>query len=420
MDSLFKTVKGGDIHPRLDWRNITPWDGNFAFGYYDRTPLSKDNRYHLAIRFKQQVRLPRIGEKAEVGIIDLDRERFIHVADTEAWCHQQGAMTQWLPNEPGHFIFNDFRCEPDGSWRLISRVFDINGDHVRDYDYPVYRLSPDGAFAVTLNFNRIPRRGYTYARATFPRDDPVPDVENDGLFLLDLKTGDRRLVFPYSTIFAHHPDMDDFRLDGEVIFDLQYHWMNHACFNIDGSRVMVLHRYKSIFPMWKTYMWTLKLDGTDFSCSLPNRYWASWGITHQLWGRTPREILVDGNKNNGPHDGKHHEYLVFDERDGPDSAVAISRSLGFPGHLIFSPDGEWLVGDSYPKEQLQYLNLTRVSDGEVIHIATFFHSAEQRGDWRCDLHPRWSADGNYLTVDTIHFGERKIIMLDVASALDLF
>jgi len=33
---------------------------------------------------------------------------------------------------------------------------------------------------------------------------------------------------------------------------------------------------------------------------------------------------------------------------------------------------------------------------------------------RCDLHPRWSADGRYLTIDTIHDGERKIAMVDLA------
>ena len=111
------------------------------------------------------------------------------------------------------------------------------------------------------------------------------------------------------------------------------------------------------------------------------------------------------------------QYLVFDEDKGADTATSISDGFGFKGHLNFSPDGQWLVGDSYPIDDFQYLNLTRVRDGKVVHLGTFFHGHEQMGDWRCDLHPRWSADGKFLSVDTIHYGNRKILILDMGNAI---
>lgn len=417
MVELYKTTKGGKIHPTLKWINITPQDGNYAFGYYDRCPFSSDNKHHLAFKFDQQERLPKPGETATVGFIEIASKKFTPVAETEAWCHQQGSMTQWLPGEPGNFIFNDFRKEDDGTLRLISRVHDIHGEFVREYDYPLYRLSPDGQVAATLNFSRIPRRGYTYASAPWPEEVPVPDLENNGLFLMDMKTGERRLVIPYKKILEKHPVPEDFELDGETgVYDMFYHWMNHTCFNIDGSRVMVLHRFQQIFG-WRTFMWTCNLDGSDLICSLPYKYWLDWGISHQLWGRTPREIIVDGDKNSERPDGKHMQYLVFDEDKGADTATSISDGFGFKGHLNFSPDGQWLVGDSYPIDDFQYLNLTRVEDGKIAHLGTFFHGHEQMGDWRCDLHPRWSADGKFLSVDTIHYGNRKILILDMENAI---
>jgi len=416
MENLYKTTKRGIIHPQLQWTNITPQSGHFAFGYYDRNPFSHDNKFHLAFTFDQQTRLPKIGETAIIGLIDMETTEFKPITKTYAWCHQQGCMSQWLPKSPDQFIFNDFIQDQHEKWVPISRVYNINGDHIQDYDYPVYRLAPNGKCAATLNFSRIPRRGYSYACAPLPEEDPLPDIKNDGLFLLDLESGSRKLILPYETIINQHPQPEDYEIAGERMLDVIFQWMNHACFNSDGSRVMVLNRFKKVWDM-KTYMWTMNLEGGDLMCSLPHKYWKQWGISHQLWGRTPREIIVDGDNEHTKIDRYHHRYLIFNEPEGADSAQVISTGLGYPGHLIFSPDKQWLVADSYPWDELQYLNLTRVSDGMVKHIGTFFHSKDQHGDWRCDLHPRWSADGNYLSVDTIHYGERKIMTLNVKETI---
>ena len=43
-----------------------------------------------------------------------------------------------------------------------------------------------------------------------------------------------------------------------------------------------------------------------------------------------------------------------------------------------------------------------------------FHSDEIfTGDIRCDLHPRWSKDGQMITFDSVHEGSRQIYMVDV-------
>ena len=50
----------------------------------------------------------------------------------------------------------------------------------------------------------------------------------------------------------------------------------------------------------------------------------------------------------------------------------------------------------------------RISLGE-------YHSDRlYRGDIRCDLHPRWSPDGHYVTFDSVHEGTRQIYIIDVS------
>jgi hypothetical protein len=199
-----------------------------------------------------------------------------------------------------------------------------------------------------------------------------------------------------------------------------YCWLNHAGFNSDSSRVMVLFR-QCRNPLdlqeWRTHLFTMNIDGSDLRCVLPDIYWRNSAISHQLWGRTPGEILLDAEWR-----GQGHEYLVVDENDRDLRSVRISPGMGPMGHLIFSPDGKWLAADTYPDgEGIQTLAMVRVADGELKAIGRFNHRWPiECVDVRCDLHPRWSQDSKLLTVDTIHEGERKIYMLDIMELSERF
>jgi hypothetical protein len=200
--------------------------------------------------------------------------------------------------------------------------------------------------------------------------------------------------------------------------------MNHACFNIDDSRVMILHRYQNKTSLWETDMWTLGIDEhntEDPICSLDHFKWKEWGISHQLWGRYPREILIDGWIIDHNDNKKECNYWVFDERRGAteENVELVSKGVNLNGHLIFSPNSKYLLADTYPNNNVQYLSLTRVADKKMVIIGRFYHSKRQRRDWRCDLHPRWSSDGKYISIDTIHYGKRKVLILDAKKAIDL-
>jgi len=83
---------------KFNWIKLSPNDGHYFFGYYDRFPWDMTGRYHLALKVGQCERLPLPGEKAEIGLLDRENPGiFEKLVEPRAWCHQQGSMTLFLP-----------------------------------------------------------------------------------------------------------------------------------------------------------------------------------------------------------------------------------------------------------------------------------------------------------------------------------
>ncbi len=389
------------ISEKHSWKKLTPDDGHYFFGYYDRNPWDPAQEFHLTLKVAQCERLPQIGESAEIGLLDRQGNYRPQTA-TRAWNHQQGSMELFLPRRPGCFIYNDF---DQASGRLVCRVFEVDKGIADTFADPVYAITPDGRYGISLDFGRIPRRGYSYADALLPNDLWPTDIDQAGLRLIDLDNGQSRLIVSYRTMIEHHPfgyGLGDQRL-----------WLNHAIFNCDGSRLLWLLRQCDKAPArgvyWKTHMFTCAIDGSDVECILPEVYWNGM-ISHQIWGRTPREILVDAN-----WDAKGNQVIVFDESRRPFLAESLSPGTGKMAHMVFSPDGTKLLADSYPDNGIQTLSLVDITSGSVEELGRFRHEQPQGTtvDVRCDLHPRWSQDGKTVTVDSIHDGNRAIYLLNL-------
>jgi hypothetical protein len=397
------------ISENYEWVCLTPEDGEYMFGYYDRCPWSRDNSLHLALKIPSLSRLPRTGETAEAGFVRRESRKFVKIAETRAWCHQQGAMTLWLDRMKDCFVFNDYFVKEK---KPGARIFNINGSELGRYDLPLYSVSGDGRWGASLNFGRIPRRGYSFADLPLENEPDTPDTDNDGIFLVDLESGKSKLIAPYGRLIAEHPFPWTLK---ESFF-----YLAHITFNCDSSRLMVLLeqiRAKNDLSGGQTCLFTMRIDGSDLICSLPSPYWHDTAagspdrISHEIWGRRPREILIDAD-----WFGKGNQYVVFDESRRTLKAEKISDGLGPHGHLVFSPDGKLMAADTYPdKNSVERLGIVEMSTGAVTEAGRFSHrGASPLADLRCDLHPRWSRDSETLTVDSIHGGPRKIYMLELS------
>ena len=164
---------------------------HFLANYFAINAWSPDNRYLLTLETDIKDELPD-GRACTLGLVDLeDGNRFVPVIETRAWNFQEAAMAHWLPNEKDAFVVNDFR---NGKFVAVIRNWRTGAERV--IPHPVSAVSEDGSWALSINYARLyitrPDYGY-HGEGQDPRRGVV-FPEDDGLWRVDLKTGEAKLI----------------------------------------------------------------------------------------------------------------------------------------------------------------------------------------------------------------------------------
>jgi len=361
------------------------------FGYYDKDQWDPSGRYILALETRFADRPPGPDDYATVGLIDLEKpDKFEPLARTRAWNWQQGAMLQWLPGTSERLVIYNDRIEET----FVSIILDIDRGKRRELPRPIYALSRDGKLALSLNFSRVHRLrpGYGYAGIPDP-GERKNHPDDDGIFLMDLETGESRLIISLQQIASLEPDetMKGFG-----------HWFNHLLFNTDSSRFIFLHRWQKPDGWWWTRMFTANRDGSDIYCV------ASDGMVSHFDWKDSKYILAWARRH--PIGDR---YFLFEDRSR-NAEVVGEGILTTDGHCTFSPDRNWILTDTSPEKDMRALLLYRPADDLLVEIGRFYSPEHLQGEIRCDLHPRWSRDGKEVCIDSAHEGARQIYLFDVS------
>ena len=382
----------------LEVQRITDGPKHHFFGYFDKFPWNQKGNYLLAQEVDFTARQPIPGEKSVLGMIDLNNDnKFIPVAETDAWCWQQGCMFQWLNDSQSKVIYNDREGD-----HFVSRVLDIETGKRETLCRPIYCLSPDGKWALSLNFSRLDRErpGYGYPGAFDPNETVnVPDDE--GIWLVDLKNNTSKLIISIAQI-------TDSYYRSEMA--LGPGWFNHMLFSPDSKRIAFFHRWRLFDnknnPVGhKTHMFTANIDGSEiYPLNLEEM------SSHYTW-TAPDKIINFSNR----YIGGYQYYLYTDKTH---KTEIIARDV-FPtdGHCSYSPDGVWMLTDTYPlpEDNCRRLYLHHLEHNETFEIGCFYADPAYPVPARCDLHPNWSRDGKTVCIDSIHEGSRQMYTLDVSS-----
>ena len=122
---------------------ISPDDEyEYFYGYYDKSPWDKSDRYMICLKVKQTYKSVAPKEPGIVGVIDTQsNNKFKMIGTTHSWNVQQGCMAQWMgPDFESKIIYNDFR---EGNY--CSVIYDFkNNKEEKILPMAVYDVAMDG------------------------------------------------------------------------------------------------------------------------------------------------------------------------------------------------------------------------------------------------------------------------------------
>ena len=235
-------------------RAITKGPKFHWFGYYDKLEFDPTGRYVLGMEVDFEHRSPKPDDVIKVGMVDLqDGDKWIELGKSRAWNWQQGCMLQWLPGSKREVLWNDRQGD-----RFVCHVLDVQTKKKRTLPHPVYALSPDARWAVSCDFRRLNdvRPGYGYAGLPDPNKDILAPADS-GIWKVDLATGEQKLLLSVADVAKFpNPERD---------WKGSKHWFNHLLVSPDGSRFILLHRWRGEKEGkgFATRMFTASADGKE-------------------------------------------------------------------------------------------------------------------------------------------------------------
>jgi len=391
---VIPALAGADEDRLPPVRAITRGPKFHWFGYYDKLQFDPSGRYALGMEVDFEHRSPRPDDVIKIGMVDLeDHDRWIELGESRAWNWQQGSMLQWLPGSKSEIIWNDRQGD-----RFVCHILDVKTGKKRTLSAPVYALAPDARWAVAPDFRRLndTRPGYGYAGLPDPNQNLLAP-EDAGIWRLNLRSGKQQLILSFAqAVRVTNPSAD---------WTGAKHWFNHLLVSPDGSRFIFLHRWRG--PKegkgFATRMFTANPDGTGLYVLDP------YGKTsHFIW-RDPRHVLAWAW-----HPSHREKFYLYEDRTASVQVIG-PEVMTVNGHCSYLPSNRWILNDTYPDKQRNqnpYLYDTR--QRRRVPLGHFHSPPEYAGEWRCDLHPRFSPDGRKVIIDSPHGGQgRQMYLIDL-------
>ena len=383
--------------------------------YFAIDSWSPNCRYLLALETDVNGRLPEAGERCALGVVDLaESNRFIQVSTTACWNFQEAAMGFWIDDDT--ILFNDVL---DGRFSTVVMEW-RTGRELRVLPRPVSAVSEDRTWAASINYARlsIVRPDYGYAGEGQDSLEDVEWPENDGLWTMDLKTGESRLVVSVAACRGLVPPT--VRVEGKKGHPLAYHC--HTAISKDGAKIFFLARSINWFDKaahrksaWRTTAFTVDRDGGN----LRRCFGDGWEASHFNWAPDGSHKMLATVIWNGVEDGNsaRREWTPVEFEVGREDRVRRigAGTLDQDWHCFYSPDGKFMSGETYWNKNFERpWVIVRLSDAMTMPVGSFYVPEAYRGGyWRCDLHAKWRRDGRQIAFNSVHEGSRQIYVIDV-------
>jgi hypothetical protein len=356
-----------------------------GFWFFDGLQFDDSGQYALAMKVYFQERDVTPSDRGEIGYINLkDNNKWTKIGETTAWNWQQGCRLTWR-GRSHEILWND--RSDDGS-HFVCRTYDFKTGARRTLPRPIYDVSPDGAFALTHDFQRM-RHGKSTNYVGIPdRFEGQIAPAEIGIEKMDLNTG--RVEFLISL-----------QKMAQIAFPNGYQGKTNLYFfregwNPSGTRFITF--LKNADRPTYTGEWSISADGQDvrFCYQTPS---------HHAW--LDDDTILEGRR-----------FTIYqDEGSGTPERVADVGNVDFDPTIL--PTKEWFLLDTYPINSYQYVVLYHRPSRQFVPLAKLKNTAQVMTDYRVDIHGRTSRDGRTVCIDASHEGlGRQMYTIPIGHILD--
>ena len=430
-------------------KRLTNGPKHHLFGFHDLLITNGTGDKCLSLEVDIMNRPPLPGELFGVGYVK--DGQYVKVGETTALNYPQGARQQWV-SDTEFFTVNNRVWGTD--------LYDASTNQlVERFEATTHMLSKDGRYAYGLDYARLFRLGgYGYSGIA-DKGAAVALPADSGISKMDMQTKKVEVLVSVSQVAEY---------GSGSILGVSHHYLTHLCLNPSCTRVAFLHRYFMADGGLMTRLMTIGTDGTGLRCLaqgfLSHYDWKD-DKTIYIFGRAnssldalrnnpllsnplmvgpmkiakkvAKFILHRGNGGGKANVGKY--FMMITDTEQPIITPFAQEVITEDGHPMTNPiNNDWCINDTYPnKDGIRTLMLYNFVTNQRIDLGTFKRLMDRpdmtlaekyftgvdskilssisqeelaftRSGLHCDLHPRWSRNGQQAVFDSIHEGTRQI------------
>ena len=360
---------------------------NGFFGYYDHTPWSQDMKHfilHIQEKESLQLNLYTFSNNKISLKKNLIRSKFYNL--------QQGIRAIWINNN--EIIFNQIIEK-----KLISSIYNIKNDSTKNIDVPIQEISRKNNLIISIDYMNLDSVNKDYG---YNLDNDISQNKISGI--VGCNYLNNNILFEIEKEQIHN-------ISKNHNFPINECEINHIVHSPYSNSFAFIYRNKKFNAYSELYKYNYETNDLI-------RLYSGKLMSHYCW--INQNIIFAYLE--------HKDKLGFFEIDYRNSIKLTQKILPIykdnlvDGHPSISPNKKWIVYDTYPdKARQSYLYIVRNNldiKPKKILLGKFHSPLKFNGYYRCDLHPRWSPDGSFISIDSTHEGIRKNYLINISSILN--
>ena len=367
----------------------------FFFGFHDIKPFNTDSSKILSNKLlSHDLKMPEKDEAIEIGYFALENDlisEFKSISKSTAWNYHKGCRLQWVNDEKIIFNTSEKNSAP------FAKIININTKKEEILNFPIDTVSNSGRLVSSFDYGRLellmPGYGYNWHRSA-PSIEKAPF--DNGLELYNILNKNLVVCISLNSL------KEDAVKCGYLCAKDSYHFVTHSLFSDDSNHIAFLHRWSIPNSLKRTS----RLLSYDLKSGTFKELKSSGMVSHFTWNSL-NQIVAYSNVND--KDG-HYLYDISNPTNAP---VPIAHeNINSDGHQHFI-NKEVFITDTYPNRMRQAsIYKVSIKTNEVKLIARLnspkkFQTTNFNKHVACDLHPRVSHCGKWISFDSVRTNKRS-------------